>query len=287
MKKKIFKIIKKIGEHFLGDVLHILKIRESKTIINEFTSKYPNSLIKYSFSIYSQNLEDGIINEIFKRLKISTPTFVEFGVSPTENNTLNLLLNEGKGVWVDATLKKYKTQLSPVKNLHIIDKWITKNNIINIIKEAQSFLNILDSNDIDMISMDLDGNDYYFIKTILKSGVTPKLFCLEYNAKFPPKQKICIKYNINNVWEQDDYMGCSLQSYIELLKKFNYTLITCDIYGINSFFIRNDLVENFHIYNPEILYQPPRYFLSPSYKGHNSTLKHLLNLSSTNNQNDI
>ena len=278
MKSKIFKVIKKIGEVFLGDMLLILRIRESDRIINEYLSKYPNSLIKYSFSIYSQNLEDGIINEIFNRLKITKPNFIEFGVSSVENNTLNLLLNEGRGVWADVKLKKDKNQLGAIKNLYIIDSWITKDNISDIIIESQTFLDILDSNDLDIISMDLDGNDYYLIESLLKSGITPKLFCLEYNAKFPLPQKTYTKYDSNNVWCKDDYMGCSLQSYIDLLKEFNYTLITCDIYGINSFFIRKEFVENFHIYSSEILYQPPRYYLSPSYKGHKSTIKYLQNL---------
>ena len=40
--------------------------------------------------------------------------------------------------------------------------------------------------DIDLISVDLDGNDLYFCEELLKNGFRPSVFIVEYNAKFPP-----------------------------------------------------------------------------------------------------
>ena len=60
--------------------------------------KKPKSLIKHSYKIFSQNEEDGIINEIFNRIGTTNKTFVEFGCgNGLENNTLALLLASRKG----------------------------------------------------------------------------------------------------------------------------------------------------------------------------------------------
>ena len=124
-----------------------------------------------------------------------------------------------------------------------------------------------------MISLDLDGNDYYFIERIVQDRILPKLFCLEYNGKFK-NTAAKINYNESHTWSGDDYFGCSLQSYLELLID-NYTLITCNITGANCFFIRNDFKDKFTIYEPNQLHQPPRYYLSPLNKGHRSSTKYI------------
>ena len=59
------------------------------------TLKYHDNkrLEPYGFKVYSQCDEDGIIQEIFKRIGEESRTFVEFGVGDgLENNTVKLLL---------------------------------------------------------------------------------------------------------------------------------------------------------------------------------------------------
>ena len=50
-------------------------------------------------------------------------------------------------------------------NFNCYDHWVTKENIIDLIKNG---LECIRENTVDLISMDLDGNDYYFIKEILE-----------------------------------------------------------------------------------------------------------------------
>jgi hypothetical protein len=40
----------------------------------------PKRLLRYGFKVYSQSDEDGIIQEIFRRVGTTTKTFIEFGV---------------------------------------------------------------------------------------------------------------------------------------------------------------------------------------------------------------
>jgi len=57
---------------------------ESETYVRELItdSRYddPKRLERYGYKMYSQNDEDGIIEEIFKRIGTTSKTFVEFGV---------------------------------------------------------------------------------------------------------------------------------------------------------------------------------------------------------------
>ena len=102
-------------------------------------------------------------------------------------------------------------------------------------------------NGLDVLSLDLDGNDYYFAQELLNAGVLPKLFILEYNAKFPPPIKWTIKYDAEfRPWDGTDYYGASLALFCELLSEFSYTLVCCNaMTGVNAFFVRNEYLSHF------------------------------------------
>src|SRR5215467_5741643 len=63
----------------------------------------PRRLLRYGFKMYSQNDEDGIIQEIFRRIGTTTRTFVEFGVEAgVECNSAKLLVEGWRGLWIEA-----------------------------------------------------------------------------------------------------------------------------------------------------------------------------------------
>jgi hypothetical protein len=120
-------------------------------------------------------------------------------------------------------------------------------------------INYLKTADIDLLSMDLDGNDIYFINYFLLSNCLPKVIIAEYNAKFPPPVEFTINYDSNHNFNSD-YMGASLQSLSNLLVN-NYTLVACNITGSNAFFVRNDFNHLFDDIPKDIydLYMPTNY----------------------------
>src|SRR3569833_992485 len=62
----------------------------------------PRSLVRYGFMVYSQADEDGIIQEIFKRIGETDRTFIEFGVeSGIECCTVKLLVEGWNGLWIE------------------------------------------------------------------------------------------------------------------------------------------------------------------------------------------
>ena len=57
--------------------------------------------------------------------------------------------------------------------------------------------------------------------------------------------------------------GASLKAFEILGRQFGYSLVGCDILGINAFFVRDDLIDD-HFASPftaENHYDPPRYGL--------------------------
>ena len=145
-----------------------------------------------------------------------------------------------------------------------MEKWITRENISSIVKSGMKYFKI---KSLDLISLDLDGNDYYLIKKLLEEKIFPKIFILEYNAKFPPPIKFKIKYNSNHQWEQDDYFGSSIETLNELLSSYGYKLICCNSHtGANCFFINHKYKNLFKDIPNQIekIYSPPRYFSSKS-----------------------
>ena len=78
-------------ERYLGDnLLNNPKYVSSKRITH------------FHQSVFSQNGEDGIIEEIFRRIDVTDKTFVEFGVHGLKNNSTFLLVKGWRGLWIGA-----------------------------------------------------------------------------------------------------------------------------------------------------------------------------------------
>lgn len=77
-----------------------------------------------------------------------------------------------------------------------------------------------------------------------------------------------------------DYFGASLQSFVNLMKSFDYMLICCSAYtGANAFFVPSSMREKFQDCSSDLLdkYIPPNYHL-PGFAGHRPsvrTIEHL------------
>ncbi|MED0678622.1 hypothetical protein ACKE5C_18645 [Aneurinibacillus thermoaerophilus] len=215
-------------------------------------------LHSYEKKIMSQNGEDGIIEELFSRIGTTNQFFVEFGVQDgLECNSAYLaLFKNWSGLMIEGNLNHYKNLYSNFANratVKIVHQFITKENIVSIFKRMHVPI------EFDLLSIDIDGNDYWVWRAL--SEYNPRIVVIEYNASFPPPQKMVIKYNPNFMWDGTSYYGASLTSLSELGKELGYSLIGTDSRGVNAFFIRNDLVNasRFKELTPEQAYHPPAY----------------------------
>ncbi len=207
-------------------------------INNEFRrNRFQNPLNNYGYKCFSQSDEDGITLEILRRIGIvDKGVFAEFGVGDgTENNTLILAAMGWRGFWVGG--EKLAFDVRPPKQIGFayIRDWVTKDNIVDHTKAG---MKAIGANFIDVVSLDLDGNDLYFVKEILSAGFRPRLFIVEYNAKFPPPVRFAIDYDEQHLWMSDDYFGASLMSFVDVFSQVDYSLVCCNLHtGSNAFFV--------------------------------------------------
>ncbi|MEJ1171024.1 hypothetical protein [Variovorax sp. CCNWLW235] len=241
----------------------------------------PDNPASKGWNTYSQCDEDGIVRECLRRIStIATlsKTFIEVGCGDgLENNTHQLLLDGFKGAWLDGSptnIARIKEALGTLTSEQLFAKesFATVESMKSLLDE---FLAFIGTNDIDFYTFDTDGNDLLLVRKSLES-ITPKLLCVEYNGKFPPPTILSINYNPVHIWSGDDYYGATLQSWIDELRD-RYTLVSCNLSGVNAFFVRNDLVSAFTIYPTEMLYQPPRYWLVGT-NGHRASMRWLKQL---------
>ena len=220
-------------------------------------------LLRFGFKAYSQNEEDGILQEIFSRIGTTNKTFFEIGAADgLENNTLYLLIQGWRGFWVEGNPRnvarinhRFK---GPIKNgsLRVKCDWVHKNNINRLMAEGQ-----LDSGDLDLFSLDIDGNDYHILEAI--DRLSSRVLVIEYNPKYRPGIKWVMEYNPNHSYDFSDQFGASLKSFEILLSKKGYRLVGCNLLGINAFFVREDLVGDHFLSDcsAENHYEPERHFL--------------------------
>ena len=104
--------------------------------------KNPIFLERYGFKVFSQFDEDGIIEEIFKRIGEESKIFVEFGVQDGLESNSHFLLHKGwSGLWLEGSKKSckqiQKLFAKPIaqKQLTVQNSFITAENIDGIIKK--------------------------------------------------------------------------------------------------------------------------------------------------------
>jgi hypothetical protein len=252
--KKNFFILYKVIIIISGCIKFFNKINRKKKY-----TKFSSNLDKindFEYQITSQNNEDGIINHIFDKLKIDKLNFIEIGFDYYQNNSLSILKRCNKGLFIDGDNKKsiiLRNVLKlfyPKTNITVQNELVDIDNI-NQIKE-QSFKN---QEEIDFLSIDVDGIDYYLLKEI---NFKPKLICIEYNFWFGKDLSCAIPYEKNYTLNSlSDYVGASLKALIELANSKGYHLIAIDSACINAFFIRDDLKYHFEILNLEKSFKYP------------------------------
>lgn len=200
----------------------------------------PKRLLRYQYQVNSQNGEDGIIDEIFKRIGVTNKKFVEIGVGDgTENNTAFLMTKGWSGYWIDSfdfrknIQKKYKISENVLKGFVT---FVTRENISPIFEKLSI------QKEFDILSIDIDQNTYYIWESLRE--YKPRVVVVEYNAYIPPEIDWKVNYDPNRTWDGTQNFGASLKAYQLLGEKFGYSLVGCDMCGVNAFFVRNDLLDD-------------------------------------------
>jgi hypothetical protein len=201
----------------------------------------PKRLLRYGYKGYSQMDEDGIIDEIFRRIGVESRYFVEFGVgNGLENNTVSLLLDGWRGAWLEGSAQLAERIAASLQSsiaagqLRVRQAFVTAETIEALLAELGV------PAEFDLLSIDIDGNDYWVWRAITRHR--PRVVSIEYNAAFGRSARCTIAYRSDAAWAGDTYMGASLGALEQLGREKGYSLVGCNYAGTNAFFVRDDLV---------------------------------------------
>lgn len=124
--------------------------------------------------------------------------------------------------------------------MKIVEKFATRDNIQAEIAAAGF------ADNLDFLSVDIDLNTSHVWRAIT---TRPRFACIEYNGNFPPIVPFEAEYDPQGVWGGSAYFGASLKS-LELIGRDKaMALVGCDLFGINAFFVRDELTSD-HFLEP-------------------------------------
>ena len=201
------------------------------------------SIADSEFRAFSQWGEDGIIQFLIRNVPINRKIFVEFGVQNyTESNTRFLLINNN---WSGLVIDGGSEEIAYIKNdpiywqynLKAVNSFITKDNINQILSNNGI------QGEIGLLSVDIDGNDYWVWQAI--DCINPAIVVSEYNFRFGANKAVTVPYDASFVRSKahysNIYYGASLKALCILADRKGYALVGCNSAGNNAFFVRKDL----------------------------------------------
>ncbi len=191
------------------------------------SANWSEDLDRYEARTFSQNGEDGVIARIFDCIGTTNRYFVEFGTGAdgSERNTRLLERQGWKGLLMDACADPAHPEVRLES--------ITAENINGLFGKYSV------PEEFDLLSIDIDGNDYWVWRAI-DARYRPRLLVMEYNAADPPDESKTIRYDPGFRWRGTDYFGASLLALSNLGARKGYTLVYCERRGVNAFFLRTD-----------------------------------------------
>jgi hypothetical protein len=229
----------------------------------------PKRLLRHGAKVFSQNDEDGMIEEVFKRIGGGERTFIEFGVETgVQCNTVKLLLEGWRGLWLEGSSKDVAEIGRTLGSYLGSGKLVVKEAMVTAENVNDLFAQAGFRGEIGVLSIDIDFNDYWVWQAV--EAVKPRLVVIEYNATLRPPLSLTVPYQPGTHWDGTNYFGASLEALVKLGRVKGYRIVGCNFSGSNAFFVREDLCGS-HFVEPataEEHYEPPRYYFSSLNVGH-------------------
>ena len=206
-------------------------------------------LKEFAKNVYSQNGEDGIIEEILRRLNIENGNCCELGAwdGIKFSNTYNLVeKKDWYAIYIESDEEKYKELLITAEQyinknppptkffdgmkpyrenyIYAINAKVTDNLDIALIMGRML-------PDFDILSIDVDGEDYYIWEHVgtKERLFYPKIVIIEVNSSVPPPIEQT---------HDSEHQGSSFTSMLKLGNEKGYDLVC---HTGNMIFVRKDL----------------------------------------------
>jgi hypothetical protein len=168
---------------------------------------------------FSQNGEDGILEKILETIGTTNKYFVEIGAGNGQECNTRLLLDKG---WHGAMMDR-----NGVTNVQM--EHVTAENVNDIFAKYHV------PQEFDVLSIDIDGNDYWVWKAIT---YTARVVVIEWNCSISPFKALAIPYSPNFAWDSTCYYGASILALTRLGERKGMILVAADKRATNLFFVR-------------------------------------------------
>lgn len=214
--------------------------------INSSTTEAKPKLTDFAYNTYSQWGEDGIIEKIFNIIGTTSKIAVEFGAHDgfyCSNTALLWSTQDWNGILIEGDpnkVQRLRHNVAPY-NCLVIQEYVgidNKNNLDALLKKHNVPINI------DLISIDIDSNDYYVFESI---QLRPRVFIVEHNPTLPATLDLYQPYD--STFSNHGY-GCSVAALDRIAKTKGYSLIC--ITDTNVFFVQNELFPLFKDYETSL-----------------------------------
>lgn len=228
--------------------------------VSELARRYeisPLDLTPFELKAFSQNGEDGVIQEVLRRIGRGSGAFAEFGIGTgAEGNCVFLAQVLGwPGVFLEGDVRSYAGLARRYEHLPGVS-------VVNAYVEPETIDELLLGAAVDpepaVLSIDVDGNDYYLWEGL--ESIRPRLLVIEYNAALDPHAVLVQPYSPTGP-DGTAFFGASLGALEAVGRRKGYRLVHTELAGVNAFFVREDLADDEFLPVEEVPRRPANYYL--------------------------
>jgi hypothetical protein len=229
-------------------ILQKTLLAQLRLILQRDPTAYYDRMNDFGFRCFSQFDEDGLLLFVFAAIGFHSKKVVEMCAGDgTECMATNLIVNHGfDGLLFDGDRRNVLHGQRFFQNCvdtaffppRFRQAWITAENV-NQLLEENMFVG-----DVDLLSIDLDGNDYWIWKAT--EAVRPRVCIFETNPVVPLPLSLTVPYDPEFRYSErppagEEFWGASLRAMKELCDRKGYRLIGSNRLGFNVIFMRNDI----------------------------------------------
>ncbi len=215
----------------------------------------------FECKISSQWGEDGIIQFLIRKIPVPRKFFIEFGVQDYKESNTRFLLQHNN--WSGLVFESRERDVESIRGQSFYSRHDLKAICAFIDRETvnQLFEQHGARGDIGLLSIDIDGNDYWVWEAI--NGVSPRIVICEYDNILGCDRPVTTPYS--RTFERAKahysflYGGASLPALEHLGKRKGYTLVGSNSAGNNAFFVRNDVRGDLPAVSPRDVFHRAKY----------------------------
>jgi hypothetical protein len=190
-------------------------------------------LLDYKRNVFSQNGEDGIIEELFRRIGVEAHTCCEFGAWDGQHlsNCRKLILEGWRALMIEADPERTKALVQTYRDnpaVACVNELVDADqHSLGAIVKRTGFPAVM-----DFLSVDIDGLDYEIFRGL---DLRPRVICIEVNAAHRPDSAEELPRPV-----AASGVGQPMGVFLRIAREKGYDLAG---YSGNAFLVRRDVVE--------------------------------------------